>query len=112
MRQAIRAAFAALQATVEEGGSATFRDVAANAQVGVQAAHHTVANMHRAGELLRVGRHKLPGERVWTSMYALATVPPPPPPPSMGTSEAVMSLSLAIVSMLHGAAARRAREVE
>ena len=85
VRAALRAAFVALDATELAGGAATYRDVARQAQVGLVAAEHTVANMRRAGELVHVGEHKPAGERVYTKLYALAiapTVPPAAPDPT------------------------------
>lgn len=100
VRRAIREAFVALDATEDAGGSATYREVAARAKVGWDIAHATVKNMARAGELVKVGRSKPAGERVWTALYALATTPPPPSPPST-TPEGMLALSMVMSTMLH-----------
>jgi hypothetical protein len=72
-------------------GGATWREVAAKAQVGFDAARQTVRDMHRAGELVSVGTVRVPHARRPMVLYA----------PSKGAAsftEASVELSNAINS--------------
>lgn len=66
IRRALRDAAARLQAP------ATWRDLAAAAQVGWDAAVNAVKNMVRAGELVRAGESRVAGSRRPMALYALA----------------------------------------
>ena len=52
----------------------TWKDMAAEAQVGWDVARRTVCNMARAGELSRLGAVKSAGSERWMSIYAPATL--------------------------------------
>lgn len=67
IRRALRDAAARLQTP------ATWRDLAAVAQVGWQAAVTAIKNMVRAGELVRVDTARVPGSRRPMVRYALNT---------------------------------------
>lgn len=76
IREALAGAFRELSFTADAGGlcgaiahqgvvndlcvGATWRDVAVKAQVGFDAARQTVRDMHRAGELVKVGTVRVP----------------------------------------------------
>ena len=59
----------AAQALHQERGAFTWVQVAERAQVGYSFARETVKNMASAGELLRVGKDKPAGSRVWLTLY-------------------------------------------
>lgn len=65
VRLALRAACVRLHAAQ---GAATYRELAAVAQVGYTAAHRCVENMARSGELVRVGHASRPGGG-WIALY-------------------------------------------
>lgn len=65
-REALAQAALALQ---QEQGAATWRQLAARAQVGSSIAHATVRNMARAGELHAVGVRKPAGSDRWQRLY-------------------------------------------
>lgn len=70
----IRAALgSAAHALAAEQGSATWRDMAVRAGVGLQAARRTVENMERGGALQSVGFEKRPHSRRWMKLYAPST---------------------------------------
>jgi hypothetical protein len=50
-------------------GPATYRDLAARANVGYQVARLTVDNMFRAGDLVEVGRAKVAHSNHWMRLY-------------------------------------------
>jgi hypothetical protein len=76
IREALAGAFRELSSSADAGAfcgaiahqavlddvsfGATWRDAAVLAQVGFEAARRTVSNMHRAGELVKVGTVRLP----------------------------------------------------
>jgi hypothetical protein len=76
IREALAGAFRELSFTADASGlcgaiahqgvvddvcvGATWRDVAVKAQVGFDVARRTVINMHRAGELVKVGTVRMP----------------------------------------------------
>lgn len=66
IREALATAARALHA---EQGAATWREIAARAQVGYGAAHDTIRNMARSGELADVGGHKPPGSDRYHRLY-------------------------------------------
>lgn len=69
-RGEIRAALSEAAKTLQaECGAATWRDMAARAGVGFEAARRTVVNMERAGELERVGSEKRAHSRRWMTLY-------------------------------------------
>jgi len=73
-RGEIREALAgAAMALASEQDAATWREIAARAQVGFDAAHETIRNMVRAGELVDVGGHKPPGSSRYFRLYQPAT---------------------------------------
>lgn len=78
VRTALSEAARALQA---ECGAATWRDMAARAGVGYQAARRTVENMERSGDLDKVGFEKRAHSRRWMALYVpcgvAATMPGP-----------------------------------
>lgn len=59
-------------AAAEVGGGATWRSLAARANVGFDAARRTVDNMAAAGELIVIGHHREPGVSRPMNLYALA----------------------------------------
>ena len=69
---------AALVECFGQRGPATWREVLPDVGVDVRSrsevlmVRRTVENMVRVGELEVCGRHKLPGEHAWRSMYELA----------------------------------------
>lgn len=65
-REALATAARALHA---EQGAATWRQIAARAQVGYADAHTTIRNMARAGELADVGAAKPAGSDRWHRLY-------------------------------------------
>jgi hypothetical protein len=65
-------AIARLAVDESRGEGVTWLDAAQAAQVGYEAARHTVDNMARAGELVRVGSAKPEGSRHWMALYVLA----------------------------------------
>lgn len=58
----------------------TWRDAAAHAQVGFDAARRAVENMVQAGELVKLGRHKPAGCQHWSGLYVPAPLAPAPAP--------------------------------
>lgn len=66
VRQALGAA---AQALALETGPATWRDIAARAQVGFDQARETVKDMARAGELVQAGVTKRAHCRRWMRLY-------------------------------------------
>lgn len=59
----------AAQALHQECGAFTWVQVAERAQVGYTFARETVKNMASAGDLVRVGKDKPAGSRVWMTLY-------------------------------------------
>lgn len=59
----------AAQALHEERGAFTWVQAAEKAQVGYSFARETVKNMASAGDLVRVGKDKPAGSRVWMTLY-------------------------------------------
>lgn len=66
IRQALASAACVLH---QEQGAATWRQIAARAQVGYALAHDTIRNMARAGELADVGADKPAGSARWHRLY-------------------------------------------
>lgn len=66
---------AALVRVVQGGGHYTWRDLAAQAGVGLDAARMAVENMVRAGDLVPVGTRALPHSRRPLAVYAHRTAP-------------------------------------
>jgi hypothetical protein len=73
IRRALTDAAQALAAEHGPGARMTWRELASRARVGTRAARHTVNNMVRAGELVRVGPVPTPGCRRPMTTFALAT---------------------------------------
>jgi len=69
VRQALRQA--AVQLAVEAGGG-TWRDIAARARVGYEAARGTIKNMAHAGELQAIDEVRSPGSRRPMNRYVPA----------------------------------------
>lgn len=65
----------AAQALHQECGAFTWVQVAERAQVGYSFARETVKNMASAGDLVRVGKDKRAGSRVWMTLYEPAPEP-------------------------------------
>ena len=80
IRQALADAAAAIAAERIQRGDAvvgaTWRDMAVRACVGFDAAHDTVKNMARGGELVRTGSVKVQGARRPLAAYAPPSVAP------------------------------------
>lgn len=69
-RGEIREALAsAARSLALEQDAATWREIAARAQVGYDVAHETIRNMLRAGELADVGGHKPAGSDRYHRLY-------------------------------------------
>ncbi|MEO8806603.1 MAG: hypothetical protein ABI433_11000 [Burkholderiaceae bacterium] len=68
VREALASAASAL-ALEREQGAATWRQIAARAQVGYSVAHDTIRNMARAGELADVGAEQPPGSARLHRLY-------------------------------------------
>lgn len=65
--------------TLREAGPMAQRDLALQAQIGVQAVRRTVDNMVRSGALVVAGQEKRAHSRKWVALYDLA------PPQDDGT---------------------------
>lgn len=64
-----KAVYGALVRLTAAQGPVTRRDVAHAALVNEEHTHATLRNLAAAGEVARVGKHKLPGSSHWMTLY-------------------------------------------
>lgn len=89
MRPAGEISKALLQALANASGGLTLRELAAAAQVGLDAAMKTIKNMKRWGRVCVKGTRRVPGRNRPVAVYAL-------PVTQGAANDAVMTLSAAM----------------
>lgn len=84
-----KALLQALASACAKGGGLTLRELAAAAQVGLDAATQTIKNMNRRGRVCVLNTRRVPGRNRPVAVYSL-------PVPQDAANEAVIHLSAAM----------------